>query len=298
MLINRRPVNGPWGGGNNFTRALFELAPKYGFEPTTKLTDDVGVIFMIDPRYDELGISLNEVASFKMHKPNTKVVYRINECDKRKGESNSVDPLINITSQFSDICIFISDWIRDYHVNQTWKCQKNVVIYSGVNTEHFSQTSTESQKIRIVTHHWSDNPLKGQDIYEMLDQWLDLNPDFEFTYIGRTNARLKNTRIIPPLFGKALGEQLAKHDVYVSASRFDPGPNHIIESLACKIPTYAHVDSGGAVEMVGDDHTYTTFDDLDKILSRRVYEMNNVFVPYDWDECMKRYFEQISKLFN
>jgi len=24
MLVNRRPVAGPWGGGNNFTKALFD----------------------------------------------------------------------------------------------------------------------------------------------------------------------------------------------------------------------------------------------------------------------------------
>jgi hypothetical protein len=32
------------------------------------------------------------------------------------------------------------------------------------------------------------------------------------------------------MFGKELGDELGKYDVYASASRFDPGPNHIIES--------------------------------------------------------------------
>ena len=57
ILINRKPVEGPWGGGNNFVRAIHEFASKHGFVTTNTLEHDIDLIFMIDPRYDDLKIS-------------------------------------------------------------------------------------------------------------------------------------------------------------------------------------------------------------------------------------------------
>ena len=298
MLVNRQPVAGPWGGGNNFIKALFEFGPKHGFEPVTKFDNNIDLIFVMDPRYDDLGISINEVASYKKIFPKTKVVYRINECDKRKGDVGVIDPAINRMSHVADLCVFISQWIKDYHVDASWNCTNNQIVYSGVNKEHFVPLKTNRNKISIVTHHWSDNYMKGQDIYEKIDDWVGKNSDYDFTYIGRTKAKLKNTTIINPTFGIDLGKALTDHDVYISASRFDPGPNHIIESLACEIPTYAHSESGGAAEMVGLDHIYQNFDDLIKLFEAKAFKNNSVFKPSSWEECMDQYFYHIKKLYN
>ncbi len=298
VLINRKPIEGPWGGGNNFVKALHKYSLKHGFTPVNSFQEDIDLIFMIDPRYDELGISINEIIKYKAYKPDTKIIYRVNECDARKGLIDDIDPVINACSKFTDMCIFISDWIKDYHIKDSWNCKKNPVIYSGTNKEHFQpRKKINNGKINIVTHHWSNNPLKGHDFYEKIDNWLEQNKDFTFTYIGRSHKEFKNSIIIPPTFGKDLGEKLASYDVYVSASRLDPGPNHIIESLACEIPTFAHVDSGGAVEMVGNSHVYSNFDELVKILESKKYQSNTVLVPTSWEDCIDRYFEVINELF-
>jgi len=298
ILINRKPVEGPWGGGNNFTRAIHQYAPKHGFQPVSQLSENIDLIFMIDPRYDEMGISINEIASYKKQYPQTRVVYRINECDQRKGLVNDIDPAIKASSGITDLCIFISNWIMGYHTTDGWKCDKNHVVYSGTNKNHFSPGGKiDNGKINIVTHHWSDNPLKGQDIYQMIDRWIENNDEYTFSYIGRTKASLENTVIIPPTFGKDLGERLARYDVYVSGSRFDPGPNHIIESLACGLPTYSHRDSGGAIEMVGSDHVYENFDQLRNILESKVFEQNSGINPVNWEICIDQYFRHILELF-
>ena len=298
ILINRRPVEGPWGGGNNFVKAIHDYALKHDFNPVNNFSDDIDLIFMIDPRYDELGISVNEIARFKAYKPDTRIVYRINECDDRKGLKNDIDPVINACSQITDMCIFISNWIRDYHIKEDWMCKNNPVIYSGTNKSHFRHNKKiQNGKINLVTHHWSDNLLKGHDIYEKIDNWLSDNKDFTFTYIGRSHGEFKNSKIIPPTFGKDLGDKLSEYDVYISASRHDPGPNHIIESLACEIPTYAHTDSGGAVEMVGKNHVYRDFEELKKILESKNYQKNQVFNPPSWEKCIDNYFDYMLQLF-
>ena len=298
ILINRRPVEGPWGGGNNFVKAIHEYAPKYGFTPVHQFDNDIDLIFMIDPRYDELGISINEIAKYKEWRPETKVVYRINECDQRKGLVNDIDPVIKAASNVTDLCVFISNWIMDYHTKDGWKCPRNTVVFSGTNKDHFCpRAKIDNGKVNLVTHHWSDNPLKGQDVYQMLDSWLAVNNEFTFTYIGRTKATFNNTQLIPPTFGRDLGEKLSKYDVYISASRHDPGPNHIIESLACEIPTFALSDSGGAVEMVGPDHVYRSFDELISMLKTGNYKKNAGLVPTNWEKCIDQYFKHVLELF-
>tara|TARA_B100000073_G_scaffold339875_1_gene338884 strand:+ start:62 stop:967 length:906 start_codon:yes stop_codon:yes gene_type:complete len=298
ILINRKPVDGPWGGGNNFVRAIHEYSLKYGFEPVNEIKEDLDAIFMIDPRYDELGVSINEIAQYKSYRPQTKVIYRINECDARKGLISDIDPVIQLCSQITDLCVFISDWIKDYHVKDGWACTNNEVIYSGTNKNHFRPNKKiDNGKINLVTHHWSDNLLKGHDVYQKIDEWLEDNEDFTFTYIGRSHGELKNSVIIPPTFGQNLGDLLSSYDVYISASRHDPGPNHIIESLACEIPTYAHIDSGGAVEMVGKDHTYASFEELKNILELKDFQKNKALKPPNWENCIDNYFNCMLQLF-
>ena len=293
ILINRAPVSGPWGGGNNFVKALHAYAPKHGFNIANRLEDDIDLIFMIDPRYDDMGISVNEISRYKELNPSCKVVYRINECDKRKGDVDVIDPLVSHCSKVSDACFFISNWIYDYHTGKDWSCDRNYVVYSGTNTEHFTRREKiPNGKTNIVTHHWSDNRMKGSDVYEMLDKWVGKNDSYTFTYIGRTKSRFTNSKIVDSLFGLELGRELSKYDVYVSASRFDPGPNHIIESLSCELPTYAHHDSGGAVEMVGNDHVYERFDRLVEMLGT-VERNSSCMKINNWESCMNEYFEKI-----
>jgi hypothetical protein len=82
---------------------------------------------------------------------------------------------------------------------------------------------------------------------------------------------------------------LSKYDVYISGSLFDPGPNHILESLACNIPTYVYIDGGGCVEFAGNTHAYNTFEDLKDMLMIKNYT-KNTFIPDSWQECMSQYF--------
>lgn len=288
VFVNRRPVSGPWGGGNNFITALFDLGRDYGLNVTSDPGDKFDAILMIDPRYDEIGISIKEIADFKLRNPKCPVFYRVNECDARKG-TNEIDDLIVRMSPIVDEYIFVSNWLRDYFVARGLISNRSSVLYNGVNKEHFYPDSTHitSKKLRIVTHHWSNNVLKGFDIYERLDQILN-DQDIEFTYVGRDRGTFKNTIVIPPTAGKELGDAIRNHDVYLSASRFDPGPNHIIEAVASGLPILTHKDGGGAVEFAGKCETYSSFDELISLIQNRKFIKSEV-VFEDWSKCIEKY---------
>ena len=70
ILINRKPVMGPWGGGNLFVKFFHKFMTEVGHNVVNKLEKDIDVIFIQNPRYDELGISINEAIQYKNTFPN------------------------------------------------------------------------------------------------------------------------------------------------------------------------------------------------------------------------------------
>ena len=293
ILINRKAVEGPWGGGNHFIKAFFTYGEKRGHQIVSSLQPEIDAIFIHDPNYDELGISINEAIQYKRENPKVKIFQRINECDDRKGTSD-VDPLLNECSKYIDHTFFVSNWMKSYHELKGWNCKKTTVLINGVDRSIFKKNKKiENGKINLVTHHWSNNYLKGFDIYENLDEYMGKNKDFTFTYIGRHRDTFKNSRIVSPLFGNALGIELGKYDVYISASRCDPGPNHILESLACGIPTYSLDIGGGACEFTSEKNTYKNFSDLVKILESKIFDYSSGVKLRSWKECMSQCFKEI-----
>tara|TARA_R110002060_G_scaffold50771_15_gene61715 strand:- start:242 stop:1141 length:900 start_codon:yes stop_codon:yes gene_type:complete len=295
ILVNRKPVNGPWGGGNLFVQALCDRMTNDGHDVVHKLSDNIDTIFMQDPRYSDLGISINEIVAYKKNNPNTKITHRVNECDARKNTTD-VDALLRECSKYTDTTIFVSNWMKQYHIDKGWACPNTHVIYNGVDKDHFfpikDNQKMNNGKINLVTHHWSNNWLKGFDVYNWIDEFIKGNDKYTFTYIGRENGTFKNTRVISPLSGKELGNELSKYDVYITGTRFDPGPNHVLESLSCEIPTYAHSDGGGAVEFSGNDHTFCSIGELESILNAQQFSKNS-FDPHTWEKCIDEYMSKI-----
>jgi glycosyltransferase involved in cell wall biosynthesis len=305
LYINRAPVHGPYGGGNLWVKAAYKYAEKAGHEVFSP--DDFkarpDAILLAGIESDGIAISAQQAIMYKMYMGSVKLIARINENDARKG-TNYVDDNMITLSEHIDGAVFVSNWLRDYYLDRGWKCSNNTVIYNGVDRDIFKPNQKiNNGKLNIVAHHWSDNYLKGFDIYEKLDEFVSqAHPrgagqrEFTFTYIGRDRKTFKNTNVVKPLFGKALGEELGKYDFYVSASRFDPGPNHCLEALSCGIPTYVHKDGGGCVEFVGTDHVYTDWDDLQSILTMGDPFANDRGTQLlTWEESIKQYLKFIEE---
>ena len=302
IFINRRPVEGPWGGGNLFVEALYEYLPLFGHQIVSSLQDNPGIVFIQNPVKDSLGVGIKEAIEYKNYNKSVKLVHRVNECDIRKN-TFGLDNFLRECSKYTNQTIFVSNWMKDYHLEKGWFCKDNRVVYNGVNKEHFKlQPKIQNGKINLVTHHWSNNPMKGFDIYEAIDRWVGNRDDFTFTYIGRENGTFSNTNVISPLAGKALGEELGKYDLYISASRFDPGPNHIIEAISCGLPLFVHKDGGGSVEfssMVDNSHLFANWDSLRNMLTDKEINSNNHLecsLFESWENCIKEISRCINEL--
>jgi glycosyltransferase involved in cell wall biosynthesis len=185
------------------------------------------------------------------HKRGIPCLFRVNDCDARKG-TDDVDRDIRIAAQRCDHVVYVSRWLAAYAAAHGVTARSSSIIINGVDRMVFDPTlhasRQPSNRLRIVTHHWSDNRLKGAQWYEALDA-LSNDANITLTYIGRHTCRFsERTIVVTPRDGQRLAAALACNDVYVSGSLHDPGPNHIIEAAALGMPMIVAAAGGGCVE--------------------------------------------------
>lgn len=310
IFINRLPRDEAWGGGNMWVRAMHDHASKFGFEIVNDFrVNAIDAIVVCGFDADNSGVDFYRALNMASSNGHTKLIVRVNENDMRKG-TNGVDRTMYSMMTMSHGTVFVSSWLQKYYALAFKNAPqtKFAIIHNGVDKEIFKMRrgpGTLEPKLRIVCHHWSNNPLKGFDVYDAIDRHASECQDIVFEYIGRDRGSFKgrNTHVIAPLHGAALGIQLGTvtcdQNVYVSGSRFDPGPNHVLESLACGYPTWVHNFSGGGVEFAGSDHMFGSIEELLELLkleNRQRLLTPNAFVPIDWETCVKHYCDFIDQI--
>lgn len=253
VYFNRRVRREAWGGGAHWHSAMVDFLAERGHEVVSDLRDDLDLIVVLDPRHEEGGCDWRTLTSFKASHPNVKLLHRVNECDARNGAANDIDRQLKEANAIADSTVFISEWLRGYFFERGLRPLNSSVVYNGCDLSVFkpSLELKPHSPVRLVTHHWSNNIGKGFDLYHALDKFVEKSErKYEFTYVGRYNSSYtpKHTRVVAPLYGNALGDEIARHDVYVTASRNEPCGLHHLEGAACGLPVLYHEEGGGIVE--------------------------------------------------
>jgi glycosyltransferase involved in cell wall biosynthesis len=258
VAISMKPVSGPWGGSSPFVWQLKSFLEGRGYAVRFDFKRDTDLILLIDPREDLQGKAFGplEIAEYKRRNPRVRVLHRVNECDQRKN-SNFMDELLRGANQLADHTVFIAEWLRDYFFAKWFeRTRPHTVIYNGASVRDFHPVGAAQwdgkEPMRVVTHHWSDNPLKGFDVYEEVDRLLAAGelPGFEQWVIGRWPKTItwKASKTFPPAHGTKLGAQLRECHLYLTATRWEPCGMHHVEGAQCGLPLVYHLDGGGVVE--------------------------------------------------
>ncbi len=313
IAIGTNIKDGPWGGGNAFAKNLSSFLIESGHEVVYKLLDkDIDIILLTEPR------KLSETSSFN-HKDikeylnivnnNSIVFHRINECDQRKG-TNYINEYLIKSNSIADVTIFVSEWLKNLYTDEGINKRNLHTIMAGANREYFNPESLKvwdkSEKLKIVTHHWGTNKNKGFEIYEYIDELISTNPwkdMIEFTFIGNLpkNYKFRNSKVIKPLYGKELGNELKKNHIYITGSLFEPSGNHHIEAAQCGLPIL-YIDSGGTSEYCKNFGIEYTIDNLEEKIalfmenSTKYYEIMQYY-PND-SKVMSEEFLQLFSFYN
>jgi glycosyltransferase involved in cell wall biosynthesis len=251
VAIGYHIQEGPWGGGNQFARSLTEVLQRRGDKVRFDLADsDIDIIVLTDPRARSASVSFGAGAVLRyllLKNPRALVVHRINECDERKG-TRRMNLMLRHANYSADHTVFIASWLKELNV---WgRDTPSSVILNGADERVFNRTTYTSWDghgpLRLVTHHWGGNRMKGFDVYEVLDRMLaqdEWKNRIEFTYVGNLPGgySFTNAHYLPPMQGEALARELASHHVYVTASVNEPAGMHHIEGAMCGLPLlYRH----------------------------------------------------------
>jgi hypothetical protein len=301
ILFTLKLIEGSGGGGCFFVKNMVDYLNTQHpgeFNIVTSLEPNIDLIFMIDPRKNMTNMfSLDDIMKYKQNHPNCKTLYAVNECDIKREVNINLEPLILKTIMFCDHNIFISKWLKQYYYDKYPFIQQKInnaeVIFNACDLNHYypdRNRKLNKNSIKLVTHHWSDNYFKGFEIYNKLDQLLgkDEYKYIQFTYIGRYNTNKyvpRNLNYIPPISGELLGNELRKHDIYLTASLFEPGGIHQLEGMASGLPILYRENGGGIKESVrkaGEEFKdiEDLFEKLKKIIENYEQYCNNI--DYDF----------------
>ncbi|OIO20029.1 MAG: hypothetical protein CO029_00795 [Candidatus Magasanikbacteria bacterium CG_4_9_14_0_2_um_filter_41_10] len=260
VSLSIKKVEGPFGGGAIFANTVSEYLVSRGIEVVHTLDDaDIDVVLHVNPFpfiMKSSSYSFFDAYIYKLKHPKTVIIQGIHECDERKGTHYMNKLLVNACNH-ADFVIFVASWLKPLlEKNGLDKKKPSQVILHGVPEEIFNTKDKnfwdKHSKMKIVTHHWGGQFLKGHDFYQRLDKLLassEFGDKFEFTYIGNypSNLEYKNTTLIAPISGSVLGEELKNHDVYITGSRNEPAGMHHVEGALCGLPLL-YIDSGALKE--------------------------------------------------
>ncbi len=253
-----RPTASPWGGGNQWVRQMVRHLSERGYAVTFDLKGAVHAIILVDPRVGDLvEFGAEEIQAYKVQRPNVMCLHRVNECDARKG-TVFMDELLAQANKVADFSVFVSRWLLEYHAARWFdRARPHGVIPNGADPATFhpvgADVFTPGSVFRLVTHHWSDNWMKGFAVYQEVDALIAGGqlPGTELWVIGRwpREIRWRAAKTRGPLPPADLGTVLRQCHAYLTASRWDPGPMHPTEGAQCGLPLIYHEDGGGIVEL-------------------------------------------------
>jgi len=302
IFFNEKVRYTPWGGGIHFLADLIDYLKEKGHKITFKLKKKIDLIFILT-NFRELD---PKILKYKEKNPDTKVLQRINISDISKNVDYQ-DKLVLGINKIADETIFISNWLAEYYKGKSFN--KNYhVIYNGCDRNYFypKENKKLGEGINLVTHHWSSNWMKGFDIYAALDKVLANRDDISFTYIGNYSDKYfpKNTKLIPPLHRRDLGDELRRYDIYLTASRWEACGMHHIEGACCGLPVLFHKDGGGINESCknyGIEYSDipSLLDGLEQI--KRNYQDFRNRITYEFlstKRCCDDYYNIIKKMLN
>jgi len=248
IALGMRFVEGPWGGGMQFGKTLANYFGDRGIDVLFDLHDpDIDIILLTDPRrFSESSAFTDADIAYYLTNINSRaiVVQRIND----SSHSRTAD-FRSRRLAFANHCahhtVFISQWLQDAYEIDGFVLIEPVVIKNGADRLVFHDFGgriwDRNEKLRVVTHHWSTNWKKGSDVYLEIDTLLGQRPYselFEFTFVGRVpeGVQFRHTRVVDPLTGSHLADQLRSHHLYVSASVGEAAGMHHIEGALCGLP--------------------------------------------------------------
>ena len=243
--------DGPWGGGNQFLKALKKsLTEKNSY---CEKIEDADIVLFNSHHFGKDNEALNALFKIRQSRPHVPFVHRVDGPIRLvRGYDLMTDRVIfEANSALADATVFQTGWSRDHSLRLGMKPKTlSTVIMNAPDAAYFYPDASRARGPipRLIATSWAANKRKGFDIYEYLDQNLDFSR-YEMTFIGNSPYNFQKATHLAPMDSAALGAMLRRHDIYITASVNDPCSNALCEAMACGLPALVR-NSGGHPEIM------------------------------------------------
>ncbi|PJA45308.1 hypothetical protein CO174_03945 [Candidatus Uhrbacteria bacterium CG_4_9_14_3_um_filter_50_9] len=290
----------PWGGGNQFLKALRAEWREQGCYAESAEEADV-VFFNSYPfRAEHFFLDLYRL---KKSFPNKRIVYRLNgPISYIRNQDKTIDRIIKwFNSLLADGIIFQSNWCKERNNTLFGITSKNETVIHNAPDDSVFFSESEKQlhtPVRLIATSWSNNRRKGFDVYQYLDEHLDFSR-YQMTFVGNSPISFNNIHVIEAVSSEKLAAILKDHDIFITASQTDPCSNALIEALNSGLPAVT-LNDGGHPELVqhGGELFTSTHDviaAIDRV--RDAYQMYRSTLPTfsikDTADAYKIFAEQL-----
>ena len=279
----------PHGGANQFLKALKNKFIEKGIYAENPENSD---IILFNSHHN-----INKLVNIKEKYPSKIFVHRIDGPMRLYNDmDDNRDFIVYRLNELANATIFQSQWSYEQNLRLGFYCKApTIVICNAPDPEIFNTeyNKEKSEKIRLITTSWSDNPKKGFKYYKFLDENLDFNK-YQVLFAGRSPTKFKNIKMLGTLPSKELAGHIKASDGFITASENDPCSNSLIEALSCGVPAIA-LRSGGHPEIVKQGgFLFNDCEDLMKIIEIFSYNIetcvHNIRIE-SMDEITERYID-------
>ena len=159
---------GPWGGGNQFLKALKNYFIQEGVYEEDPIKADC---ILVNSHHN-----LKDVLRMKYTYPRKIVIHRIDgPVSKIRGTDYKTDKIIyKFNKLIADATVFQSNWSQEENYKLGMKKNSNnTVIINAPDPKIFNRENRikfeRNRKTRVIATSWSANWRKGFDIYQYFD---------------------------------------------------------------------------------------------------------------------------------
>jgi len=262
-------VDKPWGGANNFIRALREeLSAKGCFEFTRLIDEDCDVLFMnqlgTGPGGDGEHVSLGQVKAL-LGKPSTarrrKLVVRavnLNWHANPIGLRNLTvgwwrDRQVVALLNLADVAIFQSAYQREFFVQAGYCGGNDIVIHNGAAESFWVEQPAHKPldgNLRFISSAVGTRTLKRYDLIAR----LSMVDGVEVSHLGNwpDGTDLGRVRLLGMQAREQMIAELSSSHYLLHPAVKDVCPNVVFEALCSGLPVVYHPGPGSSREIVGD----------------------------------------------
>ena len=267
-------TDAPWGGGNQFLKALVDELRELGHKVTSRPNTDTEVVLlnsytygpgrMLRPgrvaqlrqtgKFNIFGRVVPKSFWMRLGRGGPILVHRLDGvAEVARGFRTYADDLHPIINRLSDHTIFQSTYSKNVFAEHSDVVPiSSQMIHNAVDPNIFypnAEITNTNDLLELVAISWSPNPQKG---FATLAEISSI-PGVELTFIGNWCPDIPpaNVKLAGTLGSEEIAEVLRRSDALVHAGLNEACSNVIVEGLACGLPVL-YRDSGGNRELVAD----------------------------------------------